>query len=187
MATFLPIFTLEGVAGKLFRPLVFTMNFNLLGAIVSALFIIPALIGIFLVRRKLSHKDSPVIAFAHFIYTPHLTWSLKNVRLVLLGAVCSLVLTAILALNVGSEFLPALDEGNIWIRATVLPTSVSLEESVKIAKRLRQIISTFPEIRNVTSQTGCPDDGTDPNLFSNIEMFLDLKAADQWRPEFQSK
>ena len=184
MATFLPIFTLEGVAGKLFRPLVFTMNFNMLGALFSALFIIPALIGIFLVRRKLSHKVSPVIAFVHSIYTPLLSWSLKNVKLVLVGAVACLALTAILAANVGSEFLPALDEGNIWIRVTVLPTSVSLEESVKIAKRLRQLISTFSEIRNVTSQTGCPDDGTDPNLFSNIEMFLDLKPASEWRPQF---
>ena len=184
MATFLPIFTLEGVAGKLFRPLVFTMNFNLIGALISALFIIPALIGIFLARRKLSHTVSPVIAFAYSIYKPILTWSLKNVKLVLCGAVASLALTAFLAINVGSEFLPALDEGNIWVRCTVLPTSVSLEESLKIAKRLRQIVSTFPEIQTVTSQTGCPDDGTDPNLFSNIEMFLDVKPAAEWRPEF---
>lgn len=184
MAAFLPIFSFEGVAGKLFRPLVFTMNFNLLGAIVSALFIIPSLIGIFLVRRKLSHRVSPVIVWAYSVYKPILSWSLKHVKLVMLGAFGCLVLTAVLACNVGSEFLPALDEGNIWIRATVLPTSVSLEESVRIAKRLRQIIATFPEIKNVTSQTGCPDDGTDPNLFSNIEIFLDLKPFDQWRPEF---
>jgi cobalt-zinc-cadmium resistance protein CzcA len=160
------------------------MNFNLLGALFSALFIIPALIGIFLVRQKLSHRDSPIIVFAHSIYKPILTWSLNNVKLVLLGAIACLALTVFLAANVGSEFLPALDEGNIWVRVTILPTSVSLEESLKIAKRLRQLISTFPEIRNVTSQTGCPDDGTDPNLFSNIEIFLDLKPADQWRPQF---
>ena len=184
MAAFLPIFSFEGVAGKLFRPLVFTMNFNLLGAIVSALFIIPSLIGIFLVRRKLSHRVSPVIQFAYSIYKPILTWSLSHAKLVVLGALGCLILTGILATNVGSEFLPALDEGNIWIRSTVLPTSVSLEESVRIATRLRQIVSTFPEIKNITSQTGCPDDGTDPNLFSNIEMFLDIKPINEWRPEF---
>ncbi len=184
MAAFLPIFSFEGVAGKLFRPLVFTMNFNLLGAIVSALFIIPSLIGIFLVRRKIAHRVSPVIQVAYSIYTPILNWSLKHAKLVVLGALGCLAVTALLAANVGSEFLPALDEGNIWIRSTVLPTSVSLEESIKIAHRLRQIVSQFPEIRNVTSQTGCPDDGTDPNLFSNIELFLDLKPAGEWRPEF---
>jgi len=184
MATFLPIFSLEGVAGKLFRPLVFTMNFHLVGAIVSALFVIPSLLAFFLIRRKISHRVSPIITFAHSIYNPMLKWSLKNVKLVMLGALASLVLAIVLAANVGSEFLPALDEGNIWLRATVLPTTVSLEEAVRTARRLRQIISTFPEIRNVTSQTGSPDDGTDPNLFSNIEMFLDLKPAEQWRQQF---
>ncbi len=184
MAAFLPIFSFEGVAGKLFRPLVFTMNFNLIGAMLSALFIIPSLIGIFLVRRRISHRVSPVIKFAYSVYTPILSWSLKNTKLVMIGALLSLGLAAFLATIVGSEFLPALDEGNIWLRATVLPTSVSLEEAVRTARRMRQIVSTFPEVKNVTSQTGCPDDGTDPNLFSNIEIFLDLKPADQWRAEF---
>lgn len=184
MCTFLPIFTLEGVAGKLFRPLVFTMNFYLIGAIVSALLIIPSLIRMLMVKRKLSHQDSPVIRGAHFVYKPLLGWSLKHPRLIVLGAVMSLALTAVLASNVGSEFLPALDEGNIWLRATVLPTSVSLEQSIGVARKLRTMIKSFPEVRNVTSQTGCPDDGTDPNLFSNIELLVDLKPASQWRPQF---
>jgi heavy metal efflux system protein len=175
---------LSGVAGKLFRPMVFTMGFHLIGALVSALLVIPTLIGIILVRRKLSHKESPIIAVAQFIYKPVLGWSLRNKVPVIIGVVASLGLAAYLAPNVGSEFLPALDEGNIWLRVTVLPTSVSLEESVRTAHRLRQICSKYPELRNVTSQTGCPDDGTDPNLFSNIEMFLDLKPASEWRPQF---
>jgi multidrug efflux pump subunit AcrA (membrane-fusion protein) len=184
MTAFLPMFTLEGVAGKLFRPLVFTMNFYLIGAMIAALFVIPSLIRMFLSRRKLSHRESPVIRFAQFIYKPTLEWSLAHPRVVMLLALASLAFTIFLASNVGSEFLPALDEGNIWLRATVLPTSVSLEEAVRTAKRLRQIISKFPELRNVTSQTGCPDDGTDPNLFSNIELFLDIKPSDEWRPQF---
>ncbi len=184
MTAFLPMFSLEGVAGKLFRPLVFTMNFYLLGAIFAALFVVPGLIGMFLIRRKTSHKESPVIHAANFVYKPALGWSLRHPRMIVLGALICLGVTLLLASKVGSEFLPALDEGNIWLRATVLPTSVSLEEAVKTAKRLRQIIDTYPEIKNVTSQTGCPDDGTDPNLFSNIELFLDVKQADDWRPEF---
>jgi heavy metal efflux system protein len=184
MAAFLPIFSFEGVAGKLFRPLVFTMNFNLVGALVSALFIIPSLIGFFMTRRKLAHRESPVIKLALFFYKPILGWSIKHTSLIMVGALTCLALTGLLASRLGSEFLPALDEGNIWLRATVLPTTVSLEESVKIARTLREIIiHKIPEIKNVTSQTGCPDDGTDPNLFSNIELFLDLKPADQWRPE----
>lgn len=184
MVCFLPIFAFEGVAGKLFRPLSFTMNFQLIGAIFSALFIIPTLLAIFFVRGKTSHHVSPVIKVAHFAYKPILKLSLKFSWLVLVGAICTLVFTGYLASTVGSEFLPALDEGNIWLRTTVLPTSMSLEESVKIAKRIRQIISRFPEVKNVTSQTGCPDDGTDPNLMSNIEVFIDLKPACEWRPQF---
>ncbi|MBX9722115.1 MAG: efflux RND transporter permease subunit, partial [Candidatus Obscuribacterales bacterium] len=184
MAAFLPIVTFEGVAGKLFRPLVFTMNLYLVGALISALFVIPSLIGIFLARGKLKHRESPVIHLANFIYKPSLKWSLNHPRLVIMGALCSLGLAGILGSAVGSEFLPALDEGNIWLRCTVLPTSVSLEESVRTAKQIRKIISSFPEIKNVTTQTGCPDDGTDPNLFSNIETFLDLRPAKEWRPEF---
>jgi cobalt-zinc-cadmium resistance protein CzcA len=187
MTCFLPIFAFEGVAGKLFRPLCFTMNFNLLGALISALFVIPTLLGIFLTRRKLAHRESPVIHFANKVYRPLLFWSLNHAKIVVLGAVACLVATIIMASNIGFEFLPALDEGNIWLRVTVLPTSVSLEESVKIAHRIRQIIKEFPEVRAVTSQTGCPDDGTDPNLFSNIEVFLDLKPAKDWRPEFHGE
>lgn len=185
MAAFLPIVTFEGVAGKLFRPLVFTMNLYLVGALVAALFIIPSLIGIFLARRKLKHVESPVIKLAHFIYKPTLSWSLNHPRLVIIGALCSLGLAGVLASDVGSEFLPALDEGNIWLRCTVLPTSVSLEEAIKTARRIRLIIKDkFPEIKSVCSQTGCPDDGTDPNLFSNIETFLDIRPFKEWRPEF---
>ena len=184
MAAFLPIFSFEGVAGKLFRPLVFTMNFNLLGALLSALFIIPTFIGIFIARRKLSHAESPVIKFALFFYKPFLGWSIKHKNIILLGALGLLCLTGVLASRLGSEFLPPLDEGNIWLRSTVLPTTLSLEESVKVARRLREIImKKIPEVKNVCSQTGCPDDGTDPNLFSNIELFLDLKPAAEWRPE----
>jgi cobalt-zinc-cadmium resistance protein CzcA len=184
MAAFLPIFTFEGVAGKLFRPLVFTMNFNMVGAIITALLIVPSLVAIFLARRKLSHRESPVIRLAHVIYKPVLSFALENPGIVLTGALVLLLATGFLGANLGSEFLPPLDEGNIWLRATVLPTSVSLEEAVRTARRLRQIISSFPEVANVTSQTGCPDDGTDPNLFSNIELFLDLKPADQWNPQY---
>ena len=104
MAAFLPIFSFEGVAGKLFRPLVFTMNFNLIGALVSALFIIPSLIGIFMARGKLKHRESPVIKVAHFFYKPVLGWSIKNTVMIMIGALACLALTGFLASRLGSEF-----------------------------------------------------------------------------------
>jgi heavy metal efflux system protein len=178
------VLSLNGVAGKLFRPMAFTMGFHLVGAAVSALFIVPTLVGIFLTRRQLSHRESPIIGIAHFIYQPILRFSLRFRWVVLSGALASVALAGFIALHVGSEFLPILDEGNIWLRVTVLPTSISLEEGVKIAHRLREICMTYPEVVKATSQVGCPDDGTDPNNFSNNEMFLVLKPADQWRPQF---
>ncbi|HEY9757531.1 MAG TPA: CusA/CzcA family heavy metal efflux RND transporter [Oculatellaceae cyanobacterium] len=178
------VMSLGGVAGKLFRPMAFTMGFHLVGAALSALFIIPTLVGIFLVRRRLSHEESPIIKFGQFIYKPILKFALKAPWLVVGVAVATLLAAGALATQVGSEFLPVLDEGNVWLRATILPTSVSLEEAVKVAHRMREIILTYPEVRNVTSQVGCPDDGTDPNNFSNDEMFLDMKPAAQWRPQF---
>lgn len=178
------VLSLGGVAGKLFRPMAFTMGFHLVGAAVSALLIIPTLLGIFLVRRRLSHRESPIIRLAQYVYKPILGFSLKNTWLVMAGAVGSFVIAGVLATHVGSEFLPVLDEGNVWLRVTALPTSISLEEAVKIAHRLRQICMTYPEVRRVTSQVGCPDDGTDPNNFSNTEMFLDLKPSQEWRPQF---
>lgn len=183
-ADFSCVLSLSGVAGKLFRPMAFTMGFHLVGAAVSALLIIPTLLGIFLVRRKLSHTESPVVQLAHFMYRPVLKFALRNTWLIMSGAVASFVVAGFLATHVGSEFLPTLDEGNIWLRVTALPTSISLEEAVKIAGRLRRICMTYPEVVTVTSQVGSPDDGTDPNNFSNNEMFLILKPREQWRPQF---
>jgi len=102
---------LGGVAGKLFRPMVYTMGFHLIGALVSALLVIPTLIGIILTRRKLSHKESPIVRLAQLIYKPILGWSLRNRIVVILGVLVSLGIATFLAPGVGSEFLPALDEG----------------------------------------------------------------------------
>jgi len=181
---FLPIFAFPGVAGKLFRPLAITMTSALVGAAVVSLTIIPALVSLFMTRRPLIERESPVIGFARRLYQPVLTWSLKYPLPVLSGAIASLVLAVILFFNTGSEFLPPLDEGNIWLRVTVAPTSISLEEAKGISHRVRSIMMHYPEVKNVTSQIGSPDDGTDPNLFSDIEFLVDLLPADQWRASF---
>lgn len=87
----------------------------------------------------------------------------------------------------GSEFIPELEEGNIWLRATALPTSISLEKCVKIAHELRRVIKAYPEVKNVVSQIGSPDDGTDPNPYSNIEILVYLNPQESWRPQFPTK
>ncbi len=184
IAAFVPIFAFEGVAGKLFRPLAFTMNFALLGAVLVSLTVIPVLVSFFMTRKPLVERESPVIGIARKLYAPSLRWTVSNPWVVILGSFGALACAIILFLNTGSEFLPALDEGNIWLRATVIPTSVSLENSVDVAHTIRTIIAKYPEVKNVTSQSGSPDDGTDPNLFSNIEFLVDLKPSSQWRSEF---
>ncbi|AGY58812.1 efflux RND transporter permease subunit [Gloeobacter kilaueensis] len=184
ISCFVPIFTFSGVAGKLFRPLAFTMNFALLGAVLVALTIIPVLVLFFMTRRPLIERESPVVSWARRLYKPTLGWVLAHPWPVILAVVAAIAMAVVLFFNTGSEFLPALDEGNIWLRATMLPTSVSLENAVATAQRIRLIVMRYPEIKNVTSQTGSPDDGTDPNLFSNIEFLVDLKPTSQWRPRF---
>jgi len=104
--------------------------------------------------------------------------------LVGLGAVCFSIIGAT---TLGGEFLPPLEEGNIWVRATVLPTSVSLNQSAQIAHGIRSVFRRYPEVSNVVSQVGSPDDGTDPNNYSNIEFFVDLQPREQWRPQFHDK
>ncbi|MBY0404744.1 MAG: efflux RND transporter permease subunit, partial [Cyanobacteria bacterium] len=184
ITAFIPIFAFDGVAGKLFRPLAFTMNFALIGAVLVGLTIIPVLIGFFLTRKKLVHRESIIIKYARKIYGPTLRWTLRKPAPMITIASLGLLMALFLFSQTGSEFLPQLEEGNIWLRATVQPPSVSLEESVKVAHKIRYIIRNYPEVKNVTTQSGSPDDGTDPNLFSNIECLIDLKPASQWRSQF---
>jgi cobalt-zinc-cadmium resistance protein CzcA len=181
---FLVLFAFNGVAGKLFRPLAFTMNFQLLGAVLIALTFIPVLISFFMTHKPITERESPVVILVRAIYRPILRWTIAHPLPVIAAALAALACAVVLFLHTGSEFLPALEEGNIWLRATVLPPSISLEEGVVVAHRIREILLQYPELKNVTSQTGSPDDATDPNLFSNIEFLVDLKPPEQWRTQF---
>jgi heavy metal efflux system protein len=187
VVTFLPIFTFDKVEGKLFRPLAIMMNFQLLGAVISAMTIVPALCAIVYQRGLPSERESPIMEFFLRIYRPVLTWSMKNRFMAAMIGVAAVCFSICGATTLGGEFLPPLEEGNIWVRATVLPTSVSLEESVKLAKGIRQIFRSYPEVTFAVSQVGTPDDGTDPNNYSNIEFFVDLKDKNLWRPQFHDK
>ncbi|HEY9793037.1 MAG TPA: CusA/CzcA family heavy metal efflux RND transporter [Candidatus Obscuribacterales bacterium] len=183
IVTFLPIFTFDRVEGKLFRPLAVMMNLQLFGAVVSAMTVVPVLCAIIFRRNIPSEKESPIMLFFLRVYEPVLKWSMNNrgkAAMIGLGAVAFAVIGATM---LGAEFLPPLEEGNIWVRATVLPTSVALDQSVKLAHGIRQVFRSYPEVTNVVSQVGSPDDGTDPNNYSNIEFFVDLKPREDWRPE----
>ncbi len=187
IATFLPIFTFGGVEGKLFRPLAVTMVAALLGAAVAALALVPVLCSFFMVRNAKKERESFVIKYARKAYAPSLTWSLKHPWVVISGALVAVAAATVMFLNIGNEFLPHLEEGNIWLRATVKPGSVSLDESVKIANEIRATVGKYPEVKQVLSQAGGPDDGTDPAKFADQEIFINLRPAKEWRPQFEEK
>ncbi len=185
--TFLPIFTFERVEGKLFRPLVVMMNFQLLGGVLAAITVVPVVCAILFTHRLPSDRESPIMTFFLKVYKPILAWTMRNrIQAALIG-VAAVAFSIWGSTTLGSEFLPALEEGNIWVRVTVLPTCVSLDKSVEIAHDLRHLLKTYPEVTNVVTQVGSPDDGTDPNNYSNIEIFVDLQPKDQWRPQFHEK
>ncbi len=185
--TFLPVFTFEKVEGKLFRPLAYIMNFHLLGGVVAAMFVVPILCYIVFSRKLPSDRESPIMHRAVALYKPLLSWSINNrVKVAIIGLAA--ILFSIFGFCImGAEFLPELEEGNIWLRVTILPTSVSLDQSVSLAKDIRKTLRSYSEVTNVVSQVGTPDDGTDPNNYSNIEFFVDLKPQNEWESKYKTK
>ncbi len=185
--TFLPILSFERVEGKLFRPLAITMNFNLIGAVVITMTVIPVLCYLIYRRRLPSDKESPIMLWLEKMYLPVLNFAINHRIVISAIAFSALLLSLSLTPFLGSEFLPELEEGNIWLRVTILPTSASLDKAVKVAKEIRHVIKEYPQVTNVVSQVGSPDDGTDPNTYSTIEILVDLKPQSEWGPEFKTK
>lgn len=182
LCCFLPILAFDGVAGKLFHPLAFTMGFSLIGAVITSLFFLPAISAIYMPVKNIQEKDNKILDKITNIYRKFLNKILEELPkefLSLIGGMFVVALT--LFCFIGSEFLPNLDEGNIWLRVTVLPRSTTIEHSVEVAREIREILLQYPEVKNVISHIGSADDGTDPNLLSNIENMVDLKLAKDWR------
>lgn len=184
VATFMPIFTFGGVEGKLFRPLATTMVTALVGACFAALTVVPVLCSFFLIRKPLKERHSPLVTVSKFIYVPSLKFSLRHPLIVITLAVFAFAGAVQGFLQLGAEFLPHLEEGNIWLRTTIKPGSVSLDESVRVAREVRRRLLAYPEVTEVLSQEGGPDDGTDPARFADQEYYVDLKPAREWRPIF---
>ncbi|HLY41803.1 MAG TPA: CusA/CzcA family heavy metal efflux RND transporter [Terracidiphilus sp.] len=184
ITAYLPIFTLQRVEGKLFKPMAWTVAFALLGAMMFSILIAPVLSSV-LFRSGISEWRNPVMVFLAKQYKGRLRWAIKNRKIVFGAGLAALALTLFLAFSgiIGSEFLPHLDEGAIWARGS-LSNSTSLTEGKAFATKARLIFASFPEVTKVVSQAGRPDDGTDTGGFGNTEYFVDLKPKDQWRPVF---
>jgi len=184
LCCFLPIFAFDGVAGKLFHPLAFTMGFSLLGAVLSSLFLLTGLASLWMPNGKVIEKDNKFLDKLNDWYEENLRKVFKYPRRLLYSIFGLFVLALFLFSIIGSEFLPNLDEGNIWLRVTILPRSSTITHSVDVARQIREKILQYPEVENVVSQIGSADDGTDVNLQSNIENLINLKLSKEWRWKF---
>ncbi len=185
ITAYMPIFTLQRVEGRLFRPMALTVAFALLGALLFSILIAPVLSSVFF-RKGVREWQNPVMTFLTGIYRTNVRWAITHRWITLSVGVAALGASAYLAFSgvIGSEFLPHLDEGAIWARGT-LADSTSLTEGERFTTQARLIFASFPEVTKVVSQAGRPDDGTDTGGFGNTEYFVDLKPKDQWRPVFR--
>ena len=177
---FMPIFTFQQVEGKIFSPMAFTLSFALLGAILLTLTLIPTLLSYTMKREDMGEKHSPWMHGLQARYRSLLTWGAER-RIMVMGASVGLLAISLgLAPLLGSEFLPKLDEGNVWLTIT-LPPSTALERTKDVERQVRAILKSYPEINNVASHVGRPDDGTDPKGPNNMEIMADLKPRNTWR------
>jgi cobalt-zinc-cadmium resistance protein CzcA len=178
IAAFGPLFTMQGVEGQIFGPMARTYGYALVGALIATFTVTPVLSSILLPER-VKEVETFLVRALHAVYKPVLTFAL-NRRLLVVGiGVGFLALTGILIPFLGSEFLPALEEGNYWIRAA-MPQTMSLDAGTEATRKMREILLAHPEIITVVSQHGRPDNGSDASPFSNVELFAPLKPTDEW-------
>ena len=175
----IPIFAFQKVEGKMFSPLAYTLGFALLGALLFTLTLVPALSSI-LLRKNVREKHNPVVLFFENGIRRMFTYTYKNQKLSLIVAIVFMALTFFSARFLGTEFLPQLNEGALWVTAQ-LPMSTSLESSVNVTNKMRQMLSTFPEVKQTLSQVGRTNDGTDPKGFFNVQIQVDLLPKKEWK------
>jgi cobalt-zinc-cadmium resistance protein CzcA len=184
ITAYLPIFTLEHVEGRLFHPMAWTVAFALLGAIIFSILLAPVLASYFF-RGEAHEWRNPVLELVTEVYRRTVEWTIRHRMITLAGGLAVVLATFGLVGSglIGSEFLPHLDEGAIWARGTLAP-STGPSEGTRIMNQARLTFAKFPEVTQVMSQVGRPDDGTDATGFFNTEYFIDLKPHDQWRRQF---
>ena len=179
VAAFVPLFAMQGVEGQIFSPMARTYALALIGALLSTFTITPVL-TFFLIPERVEEAETVIVRTLRRIYAPVLQWSLAHRRAMVIFGAAFVVATGLLGLRLGSEFLPALEEGNLWIRASMPPT-IGLEAGEPATHKMREILLRHPEVITVVSQHGRPDNGSDASPFSNVELFVPLKPYEQWR------
>src|SRR5689334_23097669 len=182
IVAYLPIFTLQAVEGRLFKPMAWTVAFALTGAMLFSIIVGPVLASL-VFPRGAREWHNPLMQWLTRAYARALTVSIRWRWTTIGAAVITLAATYALSRTIGSEFLPHLDEGAIWVRGT-LPPSTGPSEGIRLANRVRVLLASFPEVSVVTSQVGRPDDGSDTTGLFNTEYFVDLKRKEDWRPVF---
>ncbi len=180
VAAFVPLFTMQGVEGQIFNPMARTYGFALGGALLATFTITPVLASM-LLPRHIEEVETFVVRGLRAAYSPALHWTLTHRKTCVAGCLVFLGLTGLLVPRLGTEFLPALEEGNLWIRASMPPT-ISLEAAMPSVTRMREILLSHPEVITVVSQHGRPDNGSDASGFFNAEFFVPLKPFDEWAP-----
>jgi heavy metal efflux system protein len=184
ITAYLPIFTLQRVEGRLFHPMAWTVAYALLGALIFSIVIAPVLAS-FAFAKNAKEWHNPVMHYLTEQYRHGVRWAVRHRGLTVGVGVVSLFIAIYLAFGplIGSEFLPHLDEGALWVRGTLAP-STGPDEGIRVSNQARIVLCSFPEVPQCTSQVGRPDDGTDTTGFFNTEYFVDLKPKNQWRPVF---
>jgi cobalt-zinc-cadmium resistance protein CzcA len=178
VAGFLPLFTMQGVEGQIFGPMARTYGYALIGALIATFTVTPVTSS-FLLPEKVKETETFIVRLLHRMYNPALRFALSH-RPIMVGiSMVFLAVTAFMAMRLGSEFLPHLEEGNFWIRAS-MPITLSLQDGETATKKMREILLRHPEVLTVVSQHGRPDDGSDASPFSNVELFAPLKSFDEW-------
>ena len=178
IAAFIPLFTMQGVEGQIFAPMAKTYGYALAGALLATFTVSPVL-SAYLLPEKLTEKETILVRKLKSAYTFVLRHALKHRVVTATGAIALLAATIAMVPMIGTEFLPKLEEGNLWIRAT-LPPTIALEDGEPYVARMREVLLRFPEVTTVVTQHGRPDDGTDPTGFFNVEFFAPLKPFNEW-------
>ena len=185
VAAFLPIYALSGPSGKLFRPMADTTIYALLGSLLFTLTAIPVLC-VFALRGGVKERRNAAFEWIRDQYQRGLDWCLARARLTIVVSCVLFALSMVIAFSIGGEFMPKLDEGALWVRAT-MPYTISFEESSRIVPQIRQVLSSFPQVTVVASEHGRPDDGTDPTGFFNAEFYVGLKPYNEWTGPYRNK
>ncbi|QNK03669.1 efflux RND transporter permease subunit [Dyella telluris] len=185
VVSFLPIYVLSGPSGTLFKPMADTMIFALVGSLVITLTLLPVLCAVFM-RKGVKERRNRIFEAIKSLYAKGLDACLARPWMTAAASTVVLLLSLLLIPRIGAEFMPQLDEGALWVRAT-MPYTISFEEASKITPKLREVLRSFPEVTTVASELGRPDDGTDSTGFFNVEFYVGLKPYSEWKGSYRDK